>query len=188
MNSQVSQSFTICTSERKPWSITPELYRGARLGSSASCRKSTWRVWTVLPHRKGLSCYRPLSHVQTSSLLQQSDAIPGSADRRPSGNSSAFFKLHLPSFSLKVTLVLMVATSSERNKWETLPSDAKEWKHQVGNGGVIHWLGPTTHSEPLSCPETKKDFDYGVSIPWNWGHQEPPTSYTYPSIWDGSNA
>lgn len=72
----------------------------------------------------------PFPTMQASSLHQPSDSIPGSTGRRPSGNRSAFFKLHLPSFSLKVTLVLMVATSSERNKWEMLPSEAKEWKHQ----------------------------------------------------------
>lgn len=39
-----------------------------------------------------------------------------------------------------------------------LPSEAKEWKHQLGNGELpIGWVPPQAASpEPLSYPETKK--------------------------------
>lgn len=60
-----------------------------------------------------------------------------------------------------------------------LPSEAKEWKHQ--------WVMEScplleVHPEPLSYAETKKVWDWGAPIPLDWGHQEPPKSYTYRSI------
>lgn len=74
----------------------------------------------------------PLSQRAGGRPAPPSGSIPGGAGRRPSGNGSAFFKLHMPPFSLKVTLVLTLATSSERNKRETLPSEAGARGHRVG--------------------------------------------------------
>lgn len=74
------------------------------------------RVWLITG---------PSPSMQANSRCQPSSSIPGSAGWRPSENISAFFKLHLPSFSLRVILVLMMVVSSERNKWEMLPSEKK---------------------------------------------------------------
>lgn len=179
------QSFTICTWQRKPWSITPELYRGARLAPLPPAKRVLADSGLFNPIWRARLVTGPFPNMQASSLHQPSDSIPGSAGRRPSGNRSAFFKLHLPSFSLKVTLVLMVATSSERNKWEMLSSETKEWKYLVGSGKLS--VGYTLHTLSSSFTlRPQKIWIMECPLPWGWGHQEPPKSYTYPFIWSES--